>query len=105
MRKIFIVILNWNGKTDTIECLKSLYKLQTTNYKLHILVVDNGSSDGSVDKLREFIKNYSRQFVSGTGNSLEKEEVRVPRLRENSRKAPIKLIENRTNQGFAGGNN
>jgi GT2 family glycosyltransferase len=44
---VYIVILNWNGSGLTIDCLKSLAKVQYDNYK--ILVVDNGSSDDSVN--------------------------------------------------------
>lgn len=43
--KVSIIIINWNGKEDTLECLKSLQKLNYTNYE--IIVVDNGSKDGS----------------------------------------------------------
>lgn len=49
--KVSIVILNWNGKRDTIECLKSLK--QITYPKYDILVVDNGSTDESVKCFRE----------------------------------------------------
>jgi len=45
--KVTIVILNWNGKDDTIECIRSLTHIKYPNYK--ILLVDNGSTDGSVE--------------------------------------------------------
>jgi len=76
-QKVFIVVLNWNGFGDTLECLKSLDKLQITNYKLQIVVVDNNSSDGSVEKLRKL--NFS-QFE-------------------------LEILENNENLGFAEGNN
>lgn len=44
--KIAIILLNWNGKTDTLECLESLQHLDYPDYE--IIVVDNGSSDDSV---------------------------------------------------------
>lgn len=47
LAKIFIIILNWNGKHDTLDCLKSLSKIDHDGIKTHIVVVDNGSSDGS----------------------------------------------------------
>ncbi len=50
---IFVVILNWNGIKDTLECLKSIRKLQITNYKLQTIVVDNGSTDNSVAQLKK----------------------------------------------------
>lgn len=53
MKKVFIVILNWNRKKDTIACLESVQKLLITNYELLITVVDNGSTDGSLPALRK----------------------------------------------------
>jgi GT2 family glycosyltransferase len=52
---IFIIILNWNGKTDTLECLESVSKINYKNFG--VTVVDNGSDDGSVDTIR---KNFSQ---------------------------------------------
>lgn len=46
--KPLIVVLNWNGKNDTIRCVESLLK---QSYPATILVVDNNSSDNSVDAL------------------------------------------------------
>jgi len=46
--KVSIIILNWNGWEDTIECLESLYQITYPNYD--VIVVDNGSEDESVDK-------------------------------------------------------
>lgn len=48
--KVVIVILNWNGKHLTAECLESLMEIDYCNYK--ILLVDNGSTDGSQEYLR-----------------------------------------------------
>ncbi|HZK80331.1 MAG TPA: glycosyltransferase family 2 protein, partial [Humisphaera sp.] len=47
---VAIVILIWNGKKDTLECLASL----RADAYLHkqIIVVDNGSTDGSADEIR-----------------------------------------------------
>ncbi|HZS30123.1 MAG TPA: glycosyltransferase family 2 protein [Gaiellaceae bacterium] len=39
------VILNWNGAGDTLACLQSL---RASTVPVHLLVVDNGSTDGSV---------------------------------------------------------
>lgn len=48
--KVCIIILNWNGVTDTLECLQSLSSLNYSNYEA--VVVDNGSTDMSVDIIR-----------------------------------------------------
>lgn len=49
--KIYIIILNWNGRKDTIECIESAGKLNYPDYE--IVVVDNGSTDGSQEFLKE----------------------------------------------------
>jgi GT2 family glycosyltransferase len=48
--KVAIVILNWNGKDNTCECLESVQKLDYSNYQ--IIVADNGSEDDSVQFLK-----------------------------------------------------
>lgn len=48
---VIVVILNTNHRQDTLECLASLSK---TSYKHHgVILLDNGSSDGSVPAIRE----------------------------------------------------
>jgi GT2 family glycosyltransferase len=49
--KVTIIILNWNGKNDTVECIKSLNKIRYPNYK--VVIVDNGSTDDSVSCFKE----------------------------------------------------
>jgi GT2 family glycosyltransferase len=49
--QVVIVVLNWNGLPDTLECLESLHRLDYPNCK--VVVVDNGSTDGSVPVIRE----------------------------------------------------
>ncbi len=52
--KISIVVLNWNGLHDTLVCLESL---KAVDYKsFDIILVDNASTDGSPEKLREMAK-------------------------------------------------
>ncbi|QSZ67334.1 glycosyltransferase family 2 protein [Methanofollis aquaemaris] len=48
--KVAILIINWNGKEDTLECIRSL---QEQDYPAcEIIVIDNGSIDGSADAFR-----------------------------------------------------
>jgi GT2 family glycosyltransferase len=68
-----IIILNWNGMHLLEECLESVYAQTFRDFET--IVVDNGSTDGSVDFLRA---NYHQR---------------------------IQLISLRENRGFAGGNN
>jgi GT2 family glycosyltransferase len=48
---VAIVLLNWNGMAVTLECLKSLRKLHYR--RAHIILVDNGSTDGSLPAIRK----------------------------------------------------
>jgi GT2 family glycosyltransferase len=48
--KIIVLLLNWNGKKDTLECIQSLKKVDDPNFQ--VIVVDNGSKDGSVAAIR-----------------------------------------------------
>ena len=48
---IHIILVNYNGWEDTVECIRSLKKSTYTDYE--ILVVDNGSTDDSAARLRE----------------------------------------------------
>ena len=77
MTKVFVIVLNFNGKKDTLECLGSLSELRITNYELHIVIVDNGSTDGSVREIKS----------------------------QKSKVKNLILIENKENLGFAEGNN
>jgi len=42
--RVEIIILSWNGREDTLECLASLDKVEYDNFR--VTVVDNGSTDG-----------------------------------------------------------
>jgi len=50
-QRVSIIIINWNGLDDTIECLKSLSNIIYTNYR--ISVIDNGSTGNDADILEE----------------------------------------------------
>lgn len=67
--KTAIVIVNWNKKTDTLNLLNSLKTLNYNNYK--ILVVDNSSSDGSVEAIKNQFPHaellVNSENLGGTG--------------------------------------
>ena len=50
MKKVSIVIPNWDGKDYLKDCLDSLCEISYHDYM--VVVVDNGSSDGSVELLK-----------------------------------------------------
>ena len=52
MKKVSIIILNWNGKEFLLGCLNSI-KNHTSYTNYEIIVVDQGSKDGSIKMLEE----------------------------------------------------
>jgi GT2 family glycosyltransferase len=54
--RVSIIVLNWNGLKDTIECLESLKKITYPNYE--VIVVDNGSKGNDAQVLEEKFGDY-----------------------------------------------
>jgi GT2 family glycosyltransferase len=52
-RAVYVVVLNCNGWRDTARCLAALRSSSYPN--LHVLVIDNGSTDGSVEHLARLL--------------------------------------------------
>ncbi len=48
---VSVIIVNWNTKDLLLECLRSL-EMQTGNFRKEVIVVDNGSTDGSPGSVR-----------------------------------------------------
>lgn len=83
MKKVVVIVLSWNKKKSVIEVLESLKKSATTDIRMCILVVDNGSTDDSPNVIREYI-NKSKDKKGGI---------------------TWELITNSNNLGFVEGNN
>ncbi|NLE27493.1 MAG: glycosyltransferase family 2 protein [Clostridiaceae bacterium] len=118
MPRVSIIILNWNGWEDTIECLESVYQITYPNYD--VIVVDNGSENQSVENIKKYssgrlpvessffkyskenkplhMTEYSQEDIE---HGVNKEEYLLDVL-PNKR---LILICNRDNYGFAEGNN
>lgn len=54
--KVSIVILNWNGLEDTLQCFESLLAVGDVDFE--VIVVDNASSDSSIQKIGEWAQLY-----------------------------------------------
>lgn len=52
---VAIILVNYNGANDTIECIKSLSYIKDSEYE--IVVVDNCSTDNSVEELKKIQEN------------------------------------------------
>ncbi len=57
MPKVSIVILSFNGKELLQHCLKSLENQTYTDYE--IVIIDNGSSDGTNDAIEQYMQGSS----------------------------------------------
>jgi len=47
-----VVIVNWNGWRDTVECLESIFRGVLAPDT--VVVCDNGSTDGSIERIRDW---------------------------------------------------
>src|SRR5215471_8297511 len=78
-----IVIVNWDGKHLLTECLPSVVEaVKKAGGKHDIVVVDNGSVDGSVQFLKERFPDIrtlslNRNYGFGGGNNRAAEEIRT----------------------------
>lgn len=64
-RKVSIVILTWNALDYTKRCLQTLFA-ETTYPEYEIVVVDNGSTDGTI----EWLRSQERVSVVENGRNL-----------------------------------
>jgi len=91
---VYIIIVNWNGNKDTIECLKSILKITYSNYK--IIIVDNHSTDDSVERISEWAEKQKIVFeiLSASASSTLSQGEKF-----------LTILKADENHGFAGGNN
>ena len=111
--RLSVVLVNWNGSADTIECLESLLR---TDEPMRILVVDNASADDSLERIRawasgaEFFQPEAGPLAHLTRPPLRKpvplrelDEAEALTTRPGAER--LTLIRAARNHGFAGGNN
>ncbi|MBI5458139.1 glycosyltransferase family 2 protein [Methanobacterium sp.] len=113
--RVSIVILNWNGWEDTIECLESLFQINYPNFD--VILVDNASGDDSLEKIKKYcsgnLKVESGFFKYNPENkpinlleyTKEFDDPKVHMKKENTNRDQLILIKNDKNVGFPGGNN
>lgn len=77
MKNIAIVVLNWKTPKLTTDTVNSLLKITHSRYNYQILIIDNGSDDGS---LPHFKKQFSKNSI-------------------------IKIFNTGSNEGYVEGNN
>lgn len=90
---VHVIVINWNGEADTINCLQSLLEVEYD--EMHVVVSDNGSRPESIRAIREWAGERGLR-VSATSER----PVRHPESRIRS----LCLIESGRNLGFTGAN-
>jgi hypothetical protein len=74
---IYVIVINYNGSSETIECLRALEKQTFSEFE--IILIDNASLDNSVIQLNDFLRSYPLS-------------------------SSVRFVRLETNRGFAGGN-
>jgi GT2 family glycosyltransferase len=105
-----VLIVNWNSWSDTIECIRSV--LNSAPEALQLVVCDNDSTDGSVDKIRRWADgavDVPHDFPPPLPQRVSYACVTSGEVESGTRletsAATLVLIETGGNLGFAGGNN
>lgn len=60
-KSALIVVLNYNGWQETLSCIDAVLKQSYKNF--HILLIDNGSKDESIEKLVAFENNKKITYI------------------------------------------
>lgn len=120
--RVSIIILNWNGWKDTLECLESIYHINYSNFD--VIVADNASEDSSLEKIKQYSDGSLKvksEFIEYTADNkplevieLSEDEYINPENFKTDFKTNFELIpsdkklillKNRENYGYAKGNN
>lgn len=91
--KTAILIVNWNGGSDTIACLSSLMPILSADD--YVFIIDNASTDASLQEIRAYYEAKQQALIE-TDNTLN----RVFNAQQKHY-----LVTNGANVGFGAGNN
>ena len=114
---VYVVLLNWNGWKDTIECLESVLRMSYGNFR--VVVCDNGSQDRSIQHILDWAAGKLEvTAVNSSLASLSQPPIPKPcpvahvrlsagefEIVTGNGSEPLVLIENGANLGFAAGCN
>ncbi len=112
---VCVLILNYNGWRDTVECLESVFRLRYP--RMQVVVCDNRSGDGSLERIAEWARGErpapaTAAGLPGAGEPPVAGPVPYVVLDRAAAEAggapadvPLVLVQNGSNRGFAAGNN
>lgn len=113
--RCYVILVNWNGWRDTLECLESVFHLDYPDFR--VVVCDNSSSDGSLTQIKAWAKG---EIAAEPANPRLSHLISPPSVKpiswcELSREqaesnistynSQLALVDTGANLGFAGGNN
>ena len=58
--KLSIIIVNYNTYLLTKQTIEAVF-MQSINYEYEVILVDNASTDGSIEKLKEYFETYIKE--------------------------------------------
>lgn len=113
---VAIVLLNWNSRADTLECLESVFRLDYP--AVRVILCDNASTDGSLEAVQDWAEGrvvvapasaaHAGLFVRPRPATVGWRRIsREEAEHADSEETPpdLTLIDVGANVGFAGGNN
>lgn len=117
MNRVYVLLVNWNGWGDTIECLESAMRLKGARFR--VIVCDNDSGDKSLEQIHAWAEGSLNVLVPAASPLHKLSFPPIPKpvhWVEYEREAAeaggdptidpsLVLIRNGANLGFAGGNN
>lgn len=96
---VSVIVLNWNGKDYVGECLESIQKQTFAGWEL--ILLDNGSTDGSADYIHSSFSSWVRLlrspqnlgFAGGNNLAIREARGRYVALINNDAQADVRWLE------------
>lgn len=101
--RIAVIVLNWNGCRDTLECLESLRR--TSESDVQVIVVDNGSADDSCNRILEWAAADRNGKSLGAQDNSDEAKHQGDGSTVLYATTGLVVIEAGVNGGYAAGNN
>ena len=97
-----IILVNWNGWRNTIECMQSLQSLDHPAFA--VVLVDNASTDESMAKIQKWLASQAAAPKSFCTHSFIHQKA-ISAFAAPLRHRSVSLVQSASNNGFAAGNN